>query len=228
MLTARNFIDKVYLADIDEVLSMLSKAPELANASDDGGYTPLMSAVAREGRNSDIVRCLLEYGANVNARTPEGYTALHMFYEPYYQSDEASTFEIAQLLKDAGAELEVRTHWSWTPLMAVAAEGGDLEFRALLSIGCNPYVCYGETSLPIFTRGCSLGQVIVSDPDMVRSLIKHGYEYEPAILQYCEEQISEAKSWLDEKGIQDRRLISDLELSYSLIQTHLNLVRRNP
>ncbi|WP_027159488.1 ankyrin repeat domain-containing protein [Methylobacter luteus] len=221
MQPARKFIDTVYLESKDHVLSILSEAPELATVSDGEGYTPLMAAVAQEGRDSDIVRRLLECGANANARTSDGYTALHMFYEPYYQHDESSTFEIARLLKDAGAKLEVRTHWSWTPLMAVAAEGSDLEFRALLSIGCNPYVRYGKTSFPVFVRDRSLAEVTVSEPDMVKSLINYRYEYNPTILQYCEERISEAKSAYDEGLIQDRCLISDLELSYSLIQKSL-------
>jgi ankyrin repeat protein len=176
------------------VQAILAQAPELARAAEGSGWTPLMRAVARENRDSDMVKLLLDYGADVNAKTPEGYTPLHMFFSVYAQVDATATNTIAQMLKDAGADLEARQHWDWTPLMAVAVEGGSLEFRALLKIGCDPYVRFTEKSLPAFTRGLSLAEVTLSNPIKVKALIDSGFRYSTDILHYGKKRIDEARA----------------------------------
>lgn len=192
--TLRDFLAVVQGGSPQAVQAILVRAPELARAADGSGWTPLMRAVARENRDSDIAKFLLDHGTDVNAKTPEGYTALHMFFSSYAQVDATATNTIAQMLKDAGADLEARQHWDWTPLMAVAVQGGNLEFCALLRIGCDPHVRFTEKSLPAFTRGLSIAEVTLSKPIKVKALIDSGFRHNTDILHYGKKRIDEARA----------------------------------
>ena len=61
-------------ASSDIVTTLLENGADPNAASYDGGGTPLMSAASR-GR-SDLLRLLLNAGADINAQRPGGYTAL--------------------------------------------------------------------------------------------------------------------------------------------------------
>lgn len=115
-----------------------------------------------------------------------------MFTEIYYQSDHTKTYAIAQILREAGADLEAQQHWDWTPLMMAAIEGRADEFRALLAIGYNPYVTYTERSLPAFTRGQSLAQVVLGCPQKIATLAQYDYVFDAALLESGERTIREA------------------------------------
>jgi len=85
--------------------------------------SPCMSALcnaASMGR-SDIVKVLLEKGANPNLSLECGSTALHW----------VTTAEAAALLLDRGASIEARCNLGWTPLCYAATEG-DLGIACLL------------------------------------------------------------------------------------------------
>ncbi len=189
----QEFYEAIEDDNLDTVRRRLDRSPHLANAPwDHYGITPLMRAVSKEERNPACVQLLLSAGADVNAKTQEGYTALHMFTEIYYQAEKAKTYVIAQLLKEAGADVEATQHWDWTPLMMAAIEGQEDEFRALLAIGCNPYVTYTERSLPVFTRGQSLLQVVLGRPQKVVALADYSYRFDATILERGTQSIREA------------------------------------
>ena len=81
--------------------------------------TPLHFAVA--SGNSELVTLLLEHGADVNAKTTNGWTPLH-------SAVERRDLEMARLLLDAKADPDAKDTSGRTPL-ALAMERGDM--RAL-------------------------------------------------------------------------------------------------
>jgi hypothetical protein len=81
---------------------ILAEKPELVNAKDVNGWTPLLEAV-RDG-TLENVQALISAGANVNARTKlsrggEGGSVLHWAYQ-YFDDDH----DIVKLLKEWGAK----------------------------------------------------------------------------------------------------------------------------
>jgi ankyrin repeat protein len=90
--------------------------------------TPLMYAVLTAG--TPMMRVLLESGANVNAATPDGITALHM-----------AAYDLAKtrLLIEHGAAVNSQTKSGETPLLLAAARPGSSAIVSLLlSKGARP------------------------------------------------------------------------------------------
>ncbi|CAH8599888.1 unnamed protein product [Heterobilharzia americana] len=83
------------------------KLRELLSAKDQDGYTALHRAVY--GGHTDVLRCLIKHGANVNNRTEDGWTPLHSaaFW---------NQLSCAQLLLEAGADLNALTNSKQTAL----------------------------------------------------------------------------------------------------------------
>jgi ankyrin repeat protein len=72
---ARQFLAAVFLADTARVRSLLARHPHLAVATDGRGDQPIHHA-ARNG-DTEIVRLLIEHGANVNSKNTGGHTVLY-------------------------------------------------------------------------------------------------------------------------------------------------------
>ncbi len=72
---------------------------------DGDGLTPLHEAVAMCSRNADVVKVLLDAGTNIEARTENEQTPLHM----------AETSDVVKVLLDAGANAKVHTLGGLTP-----------------------------------------------------------------------------------------------------------------
>jgi hypothetical protein len=80
-------------------------------------------------RDEPFARILLDRGANPNARTKEGFTALMM------AAGQAGDAAVVKLLLDRGAKVEAVEPVQWTPLLG-AVKGGDLaKTRLLLDAG---------------------------------------------------------------------------------------------
>ncbi len=79
------------------------------------------------------VKVLMEAKADVNAKTTQGYTALHFAART---NDEASV-EVLDVLVDAGAELDANTTLKETPLVAALCSGSTIAVRKLLSLGAD-------------------------------------------------------------------------------------------
>ena len=85
------------------------------------GVTPLMQV-----ESLDLMRLLIERGANVNAADKAGLTALHqVVLEP-------GKFELAELLIAQGANVNVRDNEGYTPLDHVIEEAFDYDLALLL------------------------------------------------------------------------------------------------
>jgi ankyrin repeat protein len=93
------------------------------------GLTPLHIA-ALEGK-TDVVKLLIERGANINALNGWQQTPLH-------QATMHGNIAAMKLLIAAHADLEVHDNHAYTPLLAAVEQGGADGLRLLLEAGANP------------------------------------------------------------------------------------------
>ena len=91
-----------------QAMEYLTGRPELLEAVDSEGDTPLMKAV--EARNLEMVRQLLALKANVHSAAVDGFCAIHI-------AARNGLTTIAQKLLDAGADIDIATPHGWTPVM---------------------------------------------------------------------------------------------------------------
>ena len=113
------------------------------NARDEGSYTPLHTAAARNG-NAEVIEALATAGADPNAEQKGGFTPLHMA---------AGTNDrpgILEALVRAGARLDARNHSGATPFH-VAASGSDnpAVIAAYLGVGGDPGWTDNEGQTPL-------------------------------------------------------------------------------
>jgi ankyrin repeat protein len=136
----------------------------LVNDYDDQGWTPLH--VACKNGTWQIVNNLLAQGALVQARTRQGWRAVHIaaYYRhpvlvrmllsnsetkvdwvtdverntPLHLAAAGGDPECVKLLVDAGALTEARNHVGYTPLHVAASENRPAAARALLQLGADP------------------------------------------------------------------------------------------
>ena len=109
--------------------SISSSANAFSDQSGKLGDSALRFAVAVE--HADIVRALLDGGADVNKANKNGAT-------PLSASTYHSSGEIAMILLDAGANLNAANENGWTALMYVADKGKSEVAKVLLDAGANP------------------------------------------------------------------------------------------
>src|SRR5688572_27966846 len=98
---SRQFLAAVFLADTARVRSLLARHPRLATVPDGRGDQPIHHA-ARNG-DTEIVRLLIEHGADVNAPNTQGHTVL-------YCAGGHGHVESLQVLLAAGADPNARLH----------------------------------------------------------------------------------------------------------------------
>ena len=123
------------------------------------GNTLLM--FASNAGHLEVVRLLLEYGANPNIQNEYQLT-------PLIDASEKGHLEIVRLLLENGADPNRRLHNEDTPLI-IASRIGHLEIvRLLLEYGANPNLKnkYGNTPLMLASQKGLL--------EMVRLLLEHG------------------------------------------------------
>lgn len=72
---SRQFLAAVFVGHTERVRSLLARHPNLATMPDGRGDVPIHHA-ARNG-DTEIVRLLIEHGADVNATNPRGHTVLY-------------------------------------------------------------------------------------------------------------------------------------------------------
>jgi ankyrin repeat protein len=120
---SRQFLAAVFLADAARVRSLLRRHPRLAAMPDGRGDQPIHHA-ARNG-DAEVVRLLIEHGADVNATNPRGHTVL-------YCAGGHGHLGALQLLLDAGADCDARfTHDGKTLLEWLAQYPGDPRYTPI-------------------------------------------------------------------------------------------------
>ncbi|KAK4319835.1 hypothetical protein Pmani_009253 [Petrolisthes manimaculis] len=125
-----------------QLVKILLKKAEGVDVTDNDGFTPLMVAALKG--HTDVVKELLGYGADLNARTrTSGHTALHL------ASDSLSCRGVVTALLEHGANINTRTKDFATPLH-YAAEYNNLPMvKVLLSHpGCDATLTNGECKTP--------------------------------------------------------------------------------
>ena len=149
------------LAAIALVLVLLAAGPVAANVDD----APIIEAA--RGQDAGAVRTLIADGADVNARQPDGATALHW---AAYRDDH----ETAELLIAAGAEVNAANDLGATPLWLSADNGSARMVERLLDAGANPNVVLPEGETPIMTASRT------GSAEAVRLLLAHGADIDAA------------------------------------------------
>ena len=96
---SRQFLAAVFLGDVGRVRSLLRLHAHLATTPDGRGDHPIHHA-ARNG-DTEIVRALIEYGADVNGTNPRGHTVL-------YCAGGHGHVETLELLLSQGADCDAR------------------------------------------------------------------------------------------------------------------------
>ena len=161
--------------NIDAVQRMVVETPALLDARDEYGFPPLMCAVSRMERTTRLVQVLIEAGADVNSKTDEGYTALHMLVDVNGGTGTGPIpGEIARLLVAAGADTEIRQHYGWTPLMRAAVEGTLDELQALIDVGGDVNKLFPSDTLPEFLSERTTLMATIAHPDKTGILLAAG------------------------------------------------------
>ncbi|MGB8517729.1 MAG: ankyrin repeat domain-containing protein [Gallionella sp.] len=125
-------IAAVQAADNAMVQKMLAGGAD-ANARDESGATLLMQAAF--AGNLSMVQALLAAGAEVNASDERGWTALTK--SVYNAELKRGHAEVAQVLIDAGADVEMPIGYGVRPLMLAAGYGETAVVETLLKAGAD-------------------------------------------------------------------------------------------
>lgn len=114
------------------------------NIQDKDGRTPLIHAVVDDKLN--IIKLLVEKGADINIQDSVGYTALH------YASQNFS-LETLKILLDNGAKIDIQDVHGNTPLFRAVfnSKGRGEVINLLLEYGANKYIenKYGVSPLKL-------------------------------------------------------------------------------
>jgi ankyrin repeat protein len=122
-------LGQVNSGDIEAVKEFLDQGGNV-NLQDEPGMTPLHHAVNSDwkGKNFEMIKLLIDRGANAKAIDDTHHTPLHM----------ASNKETAELLMDAGADVNAKTkHTGENPLYAAArnaAQGHSKSYDIYLAL----------------------------------------------------------------------------------------------
>lgn len=138
--------------DAPSVRQLVAVQPSLLEQTDKYGCTALMHAVSCPSREVAVIRELLDAGAKVNWQTSEGYTALHCAIDVDFEAN-LNSREVITLLVNAGADLTLKQHYGWSPLLRAVIEGTPVEVDTLLSAGANPNETLPRDTLPAFNAG---------------------------------------------------------------------------
>ena len=148
-----------------------------ANALDGDDYSTLFLAI-RSRMPSNVVRILLENGADPNLRNGMNQTPLHVLLGPqgflprYHGSD--YNLVVAQLLLERGANVNARDNNYKTPLLlALERQAFDMT-RFLLEQGANPNMENSEGDTPLHTLLLQRNNKSENDVPIVHLLMEHG------------------------------------------------------
>ncbi|UCC44472.1 MAG: ankyrin repeat domain-containing protein [Candidatus Zixiibacteriota bacterium] len=147
--------------DFETVKELVQENPELLNATDGRGYSPLHKAAYNN--HLDIAEYLLSQGADVSAASANGSTPLH-------GAASYGHIDVVRLLLDAGAGLDIANAGGYTPLLgAIAGNHGNIA-RLLVDKGADINKGLGGGRTPLFQA------VWNADAELARYLLDKGAE----------------------------------------------------
>ena len=145
--------------DIEGVCELLDAHPELLDSRDDAQRTPLICAA--EAGHADLVRCLIERGADVHAGDGDDSRAIHF-------AAAGGHYSVIDLLLGVGVDLNEANRNGMTPLHFASAAGREGCVDFLLERGVNVNVREVNLRTPLFFAARS-GRL-----DVCRRLINAG------------------------------------------------------
>ena len=134
------FLDACRRGDADDVAQMCSAFPQLINAADAKGFTPLI--IAAYNNHTGVVQYLLEHGAAADAADRSGNTALMGAAFKGYAG-------VADVLLQHGADVHVRNGQGATALTFAATFGQVALAKKLLAAGADASVPDSRGKTPI-------------------------------------------------------------------------------
>jgi len=136
------------------------------------GYTPLWLAVKKG--HEEVVKLLLESGANVNAQDKDGKTVLHCAVENKEE-------KVVQLLLECGANVDVQDKYGKTVLHRAVEEGCSVIIEHLLKRCPDVNNKSNRSALNVAVRGIGreYGKII-------ENLLQYGFTVSPEHTNNCE------------------------------------------
>ena len=180
---------------------------------------------ARAG-DGDLLRTLIQEGADVNAASGDGTTALHW-------ASHRDDVESVRLLISAGGDVNAANDLGATPLWAASMNGSEVMVETLLAAGANPNasLLHGETPLMVASQSGNAAVVemllehgadpnatgprdqtalmwAVADryPDVVAVLLEHGADVQARsevwtqLMAHAEQSNPENNAWFEHGG----------------------------
>lgn len=134
------------------VVRLLCRAGVPVNASDIEGRRPIHYAARSEvsaPQSAQVLRVLIEYGADINSRNKSGWTGLHevMLSGSSFWHQEVDQ-KVASLLR-ARCVVDIQDKQGKTPLFLAAVTGHHRVVRALLAAGANPELADHQGYRPV-------------------------------------------------------------------------------
>jgi ankyrin repeat protein len=202
--------DAAEAGDIAQVKALLKAWPELLEAENQKGLTPLHAASANG--KTEVMEALLARRANVNARTRLGWTPLH------FAAVKGDAPAVALLLS-YGAAVSVKTRSDETPLHFAARAGSVEAARMLLERKAEPNVAEKTAqSTPLHLA------VVQGNPRLVELLVAAGADLNP-VDEHGDTPLSLAKasgrpaiiSLLEQRGAREAQLKAVTPIEQSLL-----------
>jgi ankyrin repeat protein len=126
--------------DIEKIKILLKKTPGLLNARDEGGMTPLIMAII--GDKKELIKLLLDSGADVTAANNAGFTALD-------SAVFSGNKETVELLIAKGADVNTKSMLGTTPLLLSVTRGHSKLLDVLIKKGASVDVSDNMGSTPL-------------------------------------------------------------------------------
>lgn len=189
--------------------------------------TPLYHALSADDRTPEMIKLLLDAGADARIGMDDGYTPLHNIGDYLGGPEKLEPLaDIVRLLIDAGADIEARTDsYGWTPLQQAVMQGVPVEIEALLQGGANPNAIYAPHSMPHFSPGRTPLQIAGSRTEKVQVLLNYGADphqrdaHGQTCMEYLRGELAE-KPGLLSKLIGDHGYCAGLQDALDLIESH--------
>lgn len=127
---------------IAAVLAEIDRDSSLLKSHSSDGWTPLH--LAGFFGHTDLAACLIERGADVNARSTNGLNNT-----PLHAAAAGGHTQVVALLLENGADVNARQEGGWTALHAAAQSGNRPMVEVLLTSGADAGVRAANNQLPL-------------------------------------------------------------------------------